>query len=75
MKTKRVPSEPPLPANYPPGAFVVRWARTDRPIVDPKIAAERHCRAWDGHAELVAERASADEFTAEFVCKDVPQLR
>jgi hypothetical protein len=69
----RAPPEPPLRVNYPPGAFVVRWTAADGPVVDPKIAAERHCQAWDGHAELVAERASGDEFTAEFVCKDVPR--
>ncbi|MDB5408716.1 MAG: hypothetical protein JWL84_3628 [Rhodospirillales bacterium] len=68
----RAPPEPPLPVNYPPDAFAVRWSAAD-PVIDPKIAAERHCQAWDGHAELVAEYASGNEFAAEFVCKGVPK--
>jgi hypothetical protein len=68
----RAPPEPPLPVNYPPAAFIVRWTAADGALVDPKIAAERHCQAWDGHAELVAEHAAGDELAAEFVCKDVP---
>jgi hypothetical protein len=68
----RAPPEPPLPVNYPPDAFVVRWTAAD-PVIDPEVAAERHCQAWDGHAELVAKYASRNEFAAEFVCKDVPK--
>lgn len=68
----RAPPEPPLPVNYPPGTFVVRWSAA-YPDIDPNDVAERHCQAWDGHAELVAEHATRDEFTAEFVCKEIPK--
>jgi hypothetical protein len=66
------PAEPPLPVNYPPDAFVVRWTGAD-PVIDPKVAADRHCQAWDGHAELVAVYASGNESAAEFVCKGLPK--
>jgi hypothetical protein len=70
-----LPPVPLVPVNDPPDAFIVRWSEAAPPPVDPKVAAERHCQAWDGHAELVAEHADGGEFTAEFVCKDVPKRR
>ena len=73
VEWSRTRPEPPLPADYPPVAFVVRWNKADGPPFDPKGVADEQCLAWDGHAELVAEHNAGDEVTAEFVCKGVPK--
>lgn len=63
------PPGPPLQANTAPDSITIRWDPSRTTAADVKYIAERHCLAWDEHAELVREEADGHARLSTFVCK------
>jgi hypothetical protein len=62
-------SEPPLVTNTPPDLITIRWTPPTNSADDVKYVAERHCLAWDMHAEPVQEEQEGEVRVTKFVCK------
>jgi hypothetical protein len=63
--------DPLSPQNDPPDRILVRWTPAAHVGVDE--LADRHCLAWDRHAEPVREEASGEARVVEFVCRPLLQ--
>jgi hypothetical protein len=65
------PAEPlPVPrANNPPDLITIEWDPSRNTESDVKYIAERHCLAWDEHAQPVRDETRGALRATEFVCK------
>ena len=69
LRWDRSSPEPPLLVNQAPDVVTIGWVQSNGDIPDVKFHAEKHCQAWNRHAELVRKYANGDQHFAEFACK------
>lgn len=63
-----------IAAAGPPDSITIRWDPARDTASDMAYIAERHCLAWDEHAEQVKIEADGHRRISTFVCKG-PLLR
>jgi hypothetical protein len=74
IRWDRAPAEPLPFTNSPPDSITINWDPSRNTESDVKYIAERHCLAWDEHAEAVRDETKGTAHATQFVCKG-PLLR
>jgi hypothetical protein len=74
IRWERAPAEPLPLTDSPPDSITIEWDPSRNSESDVKYVAERHCLAWDEHAEPVHDETRGTIHETEFVCKG-PLLR
>ena len=74
IRWDRAPAEPLPLTNNPPDSITISWDPSQNSESDVKYIAERHCLAWDEHAEPARDEVKGTIHETEFICKR-PLLR